>query len=270
MEEEARDGQSVFLRGWGDYLRYSLKLTGVAASRVSAHVALRAWSPEALERRVAAIEATGLGEGWIDGDVGHGPAYRFTDPDGHVFELFYEAERYERARASAAVAGGTSRSATSAAAPRVKRLDHVNVLAADVRAQPRVRAGAPRLPPVRAHRARRRDRAGRLAEPLDRRARADLRRRRATAPADGCTISPSGSTRARSACAPPTCSSTTASTIEAAPSKHGVAQGFFLYGVRARRQPHRGHDRRLLRLRPRLRADRVDGGGARARASSGA
>ena len=24
MEEEARDGQSVYLRGWGDYLRYSL------------------------------------------------------------------------------------------------------------------------------------------------------------------------------------------------------------------------------------------------------
>src|SRR3990172_8302120 len=27
LEEEARDGQSVYLRGWGDYLRYSLKLT---------------------------------------------------------------------------------------------------------------------------------------------------------------------------------------------------------------------------------------------------
>ena len=27
MEEEARAGQSVYLRGWGDYLRYSLKLT---------------------------------------------------------------------------------------------------------------------------------------------------------------------------------------------------------------------------------------------------
>jgi catechol 2,3-dioxygenase len=93
MEEEARDGQSVYLRGWGDYLRYGLKLTESARAGVG-HVALRAWSPEALERRVAAVEATGLGSGWIDGDVGHGPAYRFTDPDGHVFELFYEAERY--------------------------------------------------------------------------------------------------------------------------------------------------------------------------------
>ena len=96
--------------------------------------------------------------------------------------------------------------------------------------EPRVRPGAPRLPALRADRARRRHRAGRLAQPLDRRARADLRRRPRTARAAGSTTSRSGSTRARSACARPTSSSTTTSTIEAAPSKHGVAQGFFLYG----------------------------------------
>jgi len=85
MEEEAREGQSVYLRGWGDYLRYSLRLTEAPQAGLG-HTAFRAWSPEALERRVAAIETTGLGTGWIDGDVGHGPAYRFADPDGHVFE----------------------------------------------------------------------------------------------------------------------------------------------------------------------------------------
>ena len=36
------------------------------------HMAFRATSPEALERRVAVIEASGLGKGWIDGDLGHG------------------------------------------------------------------------------------------------------------------------------------------------------------------------------------------------------
>ena len=132
MEEEARDGQSVFLRGWGDYLRYSLKLTESPQAGLG-HVALRAWSPEALDRRVAAVEASGRGLGWIDGDVGHGPAYRFTDPDGHVFELYYEAERYEapehlrpswRNQPQRYVGRGAA----------VKRLDHVNVLAADVRA----------------------------------------------------------------------------------------------------------------------------------------
>jgi len=81
---------------------------------------------------VAAIDAAGRGIGWIDGDVGHGPAYRFTDPDGHVFELYYEAERYaapEHLRPS--WKNQPQRYVGRGAA--VKRLDHVNMLAADVR-----------------------------------------------------------------------------------------------------------------------------------------
>ena len=95
MEIEAREGQSAFLRGWGDYQRYCLKLTESDTSGM-AHMALRTWSPEALERRVAAVEAAGLGLGWSEGDVGHGPAYRCTDPDGHVFELLYETAEAEK------------------------------------------------------------------------------------------------------------------------------------------------------------------------------
>jgi catechol 2,3-dioxygenase len=132
MEEEARAGQSVYLRGWGDYLRYSLKLTESPQGGLG-HLALRAWSPEALERRVAGIEQTGLGRGWIDGDVGHGPAYQFEDPDGHRLELYYEAERYvapEHLRPS--WRNQPQKYVGRGAA--VKRLDHVNVLAADVRA----------------------------------------------------------------------------------------------------------------------------------------
>ena len=57
--------------------------------------------------------------------------------------------------------------------------------------------------------------------------------------------------------------------IEAAPSKHAIAQGFFLYVYRAGRQPRRGHHRHPLRLRPRVRADRLDSGRTRARAGLG-
>ena len=131
MEEEARDGQSVYLRGWGDYLRYSLKLTEAPHAGLG-HVALRAWSPGALERRVAAVDATGLGTGWIEGEVGHGPAYRFTDPDGHVFELFYEAERYE-APPHLAPSWRNQPQRYVGRGAAVKRLDHVNLLAAEVR-----------------------------------------------------------------------------------------------------------------------------------------
>ncbi len=33
--------------------------------------------------------------GWIDGDRGHGPAYRFRSPDGHLNEVFWEVERWQ-------------------------------------------------------------------------------------------------------------------------------------------------------------------------------
>ena len=132
MEIEAQHGQSVFLRGWGDYQRSCLKLTEAQTSGLG-HMALRTWSPEALERRVAAVEATGLGLGWIDGDVGHGPAYRFTDPDGHVFELLYEVERYEAPPELRPALKNQPQRYTGRGCA-IKRLDHVNILAADVRA----------------------------------------------------------------------------------------------------------------------------------------
>jgi catechol 2,3-dioxygenase len=132
MEEESRAGQSVFLRGWGEYQPYSLKLTESERSGI-AHMALRAWSPEALERRVAAIGAAGRGIGWIEGDHGHGPAYRFTDPDGHVCEVFYESDRYVAPAALRPSWRNQPQRYTGRGAA-VKRLDHVNLLACDVAA----------------------------------------------------------------------------------------------------------------------------------------
>src|SRR5215217_5772701 len=126
MDVEAQDGPSTYLRGWGDYQRWSVKLTASDTSGMGV-LGLRAWSPEALDRRVAAIEATGLGLGWTDGDLGRGASYRFTDPDGHVFDR-YEAPSH-LAPAHKNVPGRyTGRGCA------VKRLDHINLLAADVRA----------------------------------------------------------------------------------------------------------------------------------------
>jgi catechol 2,3-dioxygenase len=135
MQIEHSEDQSVFLRGWGEYQPYGLKLT---ESRLPGlrHIAIRAWNPEALHRRVKAIEATGLGDGWIDGDHGHGPAFQFSDPDGHRFELFYEQDRYVppeglRPRLKNVPQRHVDRGAS------VKRLDHVNILAADIAANRR-------------------------------------------------------------------------------------------------------------------------------------
>ncbi|KIT81889.1 catechol 1,2-dioxygenase, partial [Staphylococcus aureus] len=94
MTVSGRSGESVYLRGWDDYERYSLKLTASNTSGME-HMALRARSPQALERRVAALKGSGFDIGWIDGDMGQGPAFRCRDPDGHVIELYYETEWYE-------------------------------------------------------------------------------------------------------------------------------------------------------------------------------
>src|SRR5262249_4218570 len=92
MEVAAEQDDSVYLRGFGDYELASLKLTASAQAGVG-HVAYRTHSPEALERRVRALEEGGAGGEWLDGDRGHGASYSFPDPDGHRLELFYESER---------------------------------------------------------------------------------------------------------------------------------------------------------------------------------
>jgi catechol 2,3-dioxygenase len=132
MEIEAREGGSVYLRGWGDYQRYSLKLTESDTSGM-ALLGLRAWSPEALERRVAAVRAAGLGGAWIDAsDRGRGRGYRFSGPGGHAFELYYEVDRYEPPEhLRPSLKNQPQRYVGRGAA--VKRLDHVNVLSADVK-----------------------------------------------------------------------------------------------------------------------------------------
>ena len=93
MEAVHRQGGSAYLRGYGDYATTTLKLTEAASAGVG-HIAWRATSPQALDRRVAAIEQSGLGIGWSNGDFGHGKCYRFNDPDGHAMEIYYDEQKY--------------------------------------------------------------------------------------------------------------------------------------------------------------------------------
>ena len=63
MTETCREGNSVYLRTWDDYEHHTVKLTAHETSGIR-RVGLRASSQAALEARVAAIEAAGLGVGW--------------------------------------------------------------------------------------------------------------------------------------------------------------------------------------------------------------
>ena len=94
MENVHAEGQSVYLRGYGDYAAVSFKLTESRQAGIG-HVAWRAASPQALERRARAIGETGLGIGWSDGDFGHGRSYQFKDPDGHLMEVYFDEQKYD-------------------------------------------------------------------------------------------------------------------------------------------------------------------------------
>jgi catechol 2,3-dioxygenase len=130
MYETKREGQSVYLRGYEDPYRWSLKVTEGPVARMD-HCALRASSPKALERRVKAIEDGNLDGKWLDGEFGYGKTYEFNSPDGHRINLLWEVEKYEAppelrskilTRASKKPLQGLP----------VKRIDHLNLLASNV------------------------------------------------------------------------------------------------------------------------------------------
>jgi catechol 2,3-dioxygenase len=132
MTISGRRGESVYLRAWDDYERYTLKLT---ASRTSGlgHAAFRTHSAQALERRVAALTGSGHEIGWAEGEPGHGPAFRCRDPDGHVIELYYETEWYQ-APPELRPALKNQAQRFPARGINVRRLDHFNGLAVDIAA----------------------------------------------------------------------------------------------------------------------------------------
>ncbi|MCL7454676.1 MAG: catechol 2,3-dioxygenase [Anaerolineae bacterium] len=132
MSESDRAGDSVYLRGWDDYEHHSLQLTASPQPGLG-HYAFRASSAQALQRRVAALEEAGYGKGWKKDNIGHGPAYCFTDPDGHNLEIYYETEWYKPPEhLRPALKNQASRYPDHGIG--LRRIDHINLLASDVRA----------------------------------------------------------------------------------------------------------------------------------------
>ena len=141
MEEEAREGQSVYLRGWGDYLRYSLKLTESPQAGLGA-------------RRAARLEPGGA-RAARRGDRGDAGSAR-AGSTATSATARRTASPIPTATSSSSTTRPSATSRPSTCGRRwknqpqryvgrgaaVKRLDHVNVLAADVRANRVFAAGA--------------------------------------------------------------------------------------------------------------------------------
>lgn len=129
LDENGRDGQSVYLRCWGDFFHHSVQLTESKAPGIG-YAAWRAEGPEQLARAVSALEATGLGEGWSEEHVGHGRAYRYRGPGGHLHEIFWDVDRYQPSPGMRShFPARAQRHALRGVAPR--QLDHVTVTTAN-------------------------------------------------------------------------------------------------------------------------------------------
>jgi catechol 2,3-dioxygenase len=94
LEETTREGQSVYLRGWGDRFHHTLVLTEGAQPGVG-HIGWRASGAEELETAAERLEQAGAGQGWVDPSVGHGRAFQYRSPaGGHLHEIFWDVDRY--------------------------------------------------------------------------------------------------------------------------------------------------------------------------------
>jgi catechol 2,3-dioxygenase len=129
LEESGREGQSVYLRGWGEWSYHSFQMTEAEQPGLG-HIGWRAGSPEELKRAVANLEGAGAAEGWLEDSVGHGPAFRYRGPGGHLHEIFWELQRYEAPpERRSSYPDRPQRYAPRGIAPRM--IDHVTVMTAD-------------------------------------------------------------------------------------------------------------------------------------------
>ncbi len=130
LEESLRTEHSIYFRAYEDWYHHTLKLTRAPEPGLG-HIAWRTTSPQALARRVRALEQCGAGVGWIDGEPGHGPAYQFLTPDGHRMELLWEVEYWAGAREQRSRLLNRPQKRPTRGVP-VRRIDHVNCFARDV------------------------------------------------------------------------------------------------------------------------------------------
>lgn len=125
----------AYLRAYEDRYHHSLKLTAHHEAGVG-KVCWRTMSPQALERRVAELEAQGHQGKWVETNKGYGRAYEFRT-SAHCFHLFWDVEHYK--------AEGDQKSRLLSRASKrpdrgvpVRRLDHVNLMTTNPRGDAKI------------------------------------------------------------------------------------------------------------------------------------
>jgi catechol 2,3-dioxygenase len=134
LEETERDGQSVYLRGFAEWLHSSLIVTEGPEPALG-HIAWRAYGPGDPELVAKRLTGSGLEEGWIDSSPGHGPAFRYRAPNGgHRHEVFWEVDRYVAPSEKAERDLLNRPQKFPGRGAQARYIDHVTIASKDIRA----------------------------------------------------------------------------------------------------------------------------------------
>jgi len=124
------DGKSCYLRAFEDIYHHSLKLTRAPHAGIGI-IGWRASSPQALERRAAAIDATDNPGKWVENNTGYGRAYEFSTPSGQKQHLFWDVDYFNPTEEQKSKLLSRAQKRPLRGVP-VRRIDHVNLLCKDV------------------------------------------------------------------------------------------------------------------------------------------
>lgn len=130
LREVHTDENSVYLHTWDDYEAYTVRLIQRDQAGIG-RTFLRASSPEAMERVIAAIDATPLRGELRTGFHALGEVYCFDDPDDHPMGIYWDVDWY-RPDETDKPALKNQAAAFPGRGANVRRLDHVNYLTKDV------------------------------------------------------------------------------------------------------------------------------------------
>lgn len=125
--EIERDGDSAYLRAWGDTEHHSLMLTQGPHSTLD-HVGWRTGGPDDLEQFRRALTDAGVRVETVPAGTegGQGEAIRFDLSSGQTFELYWEMEKTPcKPGQESRLKNQTGKSYGAGVSPR--RVDHVNI-----------------------------------------------------------------------------------------------------------------------------------------------
>jgi catechol 2,3-dioxygenase len=130
MDQVAEQGDSIYVHAWDDYELFTVKLTAHETSGVG-RTYLRVSGPDAMQQIADRLTGMGMGGEWVEDELGLGPIYLTSDSDGHAIGLYWETRWFEAPpELKPSLKNQASRFPGRGA--NVRRLDHVNYLAADV------------------------------------------------------------------------------------------------------------------------------------------